>query len=250
LENLQYYKQNSILFRSQRRKKMRNLVVFVSILLLLSACGASPEQQATMTATAMTATAAAWTPTPTATNTATPTLTPTPTQTSTPTLTPTATKTPTSTPSPTSTQDPNRYYPPDNSFSLVIPAGFQTSDIGLKYPALIGPQVGNINQNMVFTPDTSPMPLAFYSATVQDSVTGSIPNVNSIKEEFLETSSGIQFFYWIIEDTQQGVKVRQIFYIFENGDWKLNIIYTRQPGEAPEQDALIDASIDTIQFGP
>ena len=107
-----------------------------------------------------------------------------------------------------------------------------------------------MNQNLVFTPDTSPFPLAFYAATVQDSVTSSISNVNSINEEFLETSSGIEYFHWVIEDTQQGVRIRQIFYIFENGDWKLNIIYTRQPGEAPEQDALIDASIDTIQFGP
>jgi hypothetical protein len=229
---------------------MRKLILIVGMLLLVSACGASPEQQASMTATAMTATAAAWTPTPTATNTPTATLTPTPTQTPTPTLTPTATNTPTSTASPTPTRDPNRFYASDNSFSLVIPEGFVVKDIGLKYEALIGPQIGNVNQNMVFTPDSSTMPLAFYTAQVQDGITSSISNVNSITEEFLETSSGIQYFYWVIEDTQQGVKIRQIFYIFENGDWKLNIIYTRQPGEAPEQDALIDASIDTIQFGP
>ncbi len=229
---------------------MKILVLCLGALVLLTACGPSAEQQAAMTATALTATAAAWTPTPTSTHTPTPTLTPTPTQTPTPTLTPTSTSTPTATPSPTATQDPNRYYAPDNSFSLVIPEGFVIQDIGLKYPALIGPQIGNVNQNLVFTPDTSTMPLAFYTAQVQDSVTSSIAGVNSIQEEFLETSSGIQYFYWVIEDTQQGVKIRQIFYIFENGDSKLNIIYTRQPGEAPEQDALIDASIDTIQFGP
>lgn len=68
---------------------------------LLSACGPSPEQQATMTATAQTATAAMWTKTPTSTFTQT--FTPTPTSTFTPTitLTPTITFTPSITPTPT-----------------------------------------------------------------------------------------------------------------------------------------------------
>ena len=88
-----------------------------------------------------------------------------------------------------------------------------------------------------------------YAAFVQDNVTASIKNVNSIKEDFLTTSKGIDYFYWITEYTQQEVKVRQIYYIFENGDWKLTIIYTRQAGEAPTQDQVIDSAIDTIQFG-
>jgi hypothetical protein len=46
------------------------------------------------------------------------------------------------------------------------------------------------------------------------------------------------------------MRLRQIFYMFENGDWKLTIIYTRQSGEAPEQDILVEESINTIQFGP
>lgn len=71
------------------------------IMLLLTACGPSPEQQATLTATSITATAAAWTstlaPTATFTQTPSPTATFTPTITNTPTVTftPTITATPT-----------------------------------------------------------------------------------------------------------------------------------------------------------
>jgi hypothetical protein len=61
------------------------------ILVFLTACGPSPEEQTALTASAATATAASWTQTPTSTSTFTPTLTLTPTSTSTPTITATPT---------------------------------------------------------------------------------------------------------------------------------------------------------------
>ncbi len=83
----------------------------VALLLLVSACGPSPEQQATLTATAQTATAAMWTKTPTATLTFTPTYTFTSTFTPTKTFTPTATFTPTITLTPTMTFTPTYDFP-------------------------------------------------------------------------------------------------------------------------------------------
>ncbi len=82
--------------------KIKSLLILL-LFALVSACGSSPEGQATMTFTAQTATAAKWTKTATstATFTFTYTLTPTFTFTSTPTLTSTVTFTPTITPSPT-----------------------------------------------------------------------------------------------------------------------------------------------------
>lgn len=67
------------------------------LVILLSACAPSPEQQATLVAEALTGTAEAWTKTPTPTLTFTPTDTSTPT----PTFTPTITLTPSITPTPT-----------------------------------------------------------------------------------------------------------------------------------------------------
>jgi hypothetical protein len=83
------------------------LSFFALLTLLFSACGPSPEEQATQTATARTATAAAWTETSTPTLTVTPTftVTSTPTVTFTPTDTPTPTITPTFTITPSPTFD-------------------------------------------------------------------------------------------------------------------------------------------------
>jgi len=81
---------------------MKTFRFIFPILLFVSACAPSPEEQAALTATALTATAAAWTETPT------PTFTFTPTET----FTPTTTLTPTLTPSPTITPTPTFAFPP------------------------------------------------------------------------------------------------------------------------------------------
>jgi hypothetical protein len=229
---------------------MKTLACFLCLTFLLSACGPSPEQQATLTSTAQTATAAAWTPTPTTTSTPTYTPSPTLTETPTPTLTPTATASPTSTSSLTPTQDPNRYYPPDNSFSILIPDGWRIVDLGIAYPGLLGPLVDGISQNVVFVSETYGFPLAFYTALLQDKIITNVESLTSISEDFLTTSSGLDYFRWVTERTVQSTRLRQIYYIFENGDFKLTIIYTRQSGEAPEQDAIIADSLDSIRFEP
>ena len=79
------------------------------VIMLLSACAPSPEEQATQMAMALTATADAWTETSSPTATAIPsqTLTPTATQT----LTPTVTLTPSITPSPTISPTPTFSFP-------------------------------------------------------------------------------------------------------------------------------------------
>ncbi|MBT3336384.1 MAG: hypothetical protein HN855_12640 [Anaerolineae bacterium] len=75
---------------------MKKLLVLISLVLLISACGPSPEEQATMTAASWTATSTSTlTPTSTATFTLTPSLTPTLTYTPTMTFTPSLTPTPT-----------------------------------------------------------------------------------------------------------------------------------------------------------
>jgi len=73
------------------------------VVILLSACSPSPEEQAAMTSTALTATAALWIDTPTASLTFTPTFTET--------LPPTLTLTPSITPSPTITPTPTFAFP-------------------------------------------------------------------------------------------------------------------------------------------
>lgn len=81
----------------------KQVTALLIALFILTACGPSPEEQATLTATSITATAAAWTKTPTST------FTPSPTSTFTPTAT--FTLTPSITPSPTITATPTFAFP-------------------------------------------------------------------------------------------------------------------------------------------
>ena len=91
------------------RERMKYLLFPLLAILLVTACGPSPEERMTLTATALTATAAAWTRTPTPTFT--PSLTSTPTETATITLTPTDTFTPTITFTPSITPSPTFDFP-------------------------------------------------------------------------------------------------------------------------------------------
>lgn len=230
---------------------MKNQIVFLTLLLLLvTACGPSAEELAAMTATAKTATAAAWTkmPTITFTPTFTSTITPTPTETFTPTPSETPTQTPTKTSTPTNTPDPNRYYAPDGTYSFAALEGWEEVNAGLAYPALMGPTVDGFNLNLVFMQEESTYPLAFYTALVQGSVEDIYPDLSQIGEEFLLTDEGKEYFRWEISYIQFGVKVHQVFYFFESGDWKLGITYSRLNNAGKEYDALIDAAMQTVEF--
>ena len=238
--------------------KLHFLMPFILFLLLTAACGPSLEQQATMTATSLTAIAAAWTSTPTetstatatATNTATSTSTSTPTEIPTPTRTATKTKVPTKTATPTQTHDPNRYYAPDNSFSLIPPEGWLPADMGLDYPGLVGPKVGNFSPNLVFIREKSTFDMSFYAAIVQDTLKANLQNLIQISEDFLTTDEGKDYFRWEITDTQKGVSYRQVFYFFGSGDWKLVITYTRQNSQGSEYDPVVDEAMKTVRFNP
>ncbi len=222
------------------------------LLLWLSACGPSAEQQATLTAESLTAIAASWTATPSPTTTATATLTPTPTSTETATPTPTSTpsSTPTKTSTATKTPDPDRYYAPDDSFSLIPPTDWQPAEIGLEFPGLIGPKVGNFSPNLIFIRDESTFPVFFYAAIVQDDLKESLQNLSEISEDYLTTDEGKDYFRWEITDTQNGISLRQIFYFFESGNMKLVITYTRLNNQASEYDAVVDKAMQSVRFNP
>ncbi len=207
-------------------------------LITMAACGPSPERQAAMTATALTAIAAAWTATPSATPTLT--STPTPIPTPTPTLTPTITPTPTS--------DPNRYYPPDNTFSLIPPEGWMKVDRGLDYPSLRGPLVGRFAINLAFYQDRSNLPVEMYAAAVQHGMKTMFADLSLVSEGFRTTFEGLDYFRWEYTYTRNGAALRQIMYIFGPGDWKLVITYSRPKDQGSEYDAAVDAAIRTVHY--
>jgi GxxExxY protein len=247
-----------------------NYLLILLLCIILTACGSSANKQATRTATALTAIAAAWTPTPTVTSTptatatstatstatATATVTPTPTLTSTPTETPTPTGTATATESPTKTSastptpDPNRYYAPDNSYSLIPPGGWQPAEVGLEYPGLMGPKVGSFTVSLIFIRDKSAFELFFYAATIQGALEESLQDLSQVSEDYLKTDDGKDYFRWEVTDTQKGASYHQIFYFFSSGDWKLVVTYTRPNSQGAEYDALADQAMKSLRFTP
>ena len=224
--------------------------------LLIAACGPNTEQRAAMTSTSLTAIAAAWTPTPTATSTATNTPTATATiastQTETPNPSPTSSPTllPTKTVTPTNTPDPNRYYAPDNSFSLIMPEGWFPDDAGSDYPGLFGPKVGNFALNIVFIRDNSDFDVFFYAALVQGDLEEKLQDLTSLREDFLTTTAGKGYFRWEITDKQNGIKYHRVFYFYESGDKKLVATYTRPDSAGSENDTLVDEAMESLRFAP
>ena len=230
--------------------------LFVTGLFLLAACGPSPEAQATQTAAVITATAAAFTATftPTATSTPTLTATPTPTATSTPTVTQTptatATPTPTKTATPTQTPDPNRVYGPNGAYSIIPPEGWELAEIDGTDPALIGPYIASCDcsVNVRFLQESSPFPVAMYSAFIQDSMKENLPDLNQISEDFGKTAAGLDYFRWEFKSTQSGKLIHQVVFFFESGDWKLIIIYSRPEIYASENDSLVEQALQSLEF--
>lgn len=226
---------------------MKTALSPVLLLLLLSAaCAPSPQEQAGMTASAQTALAQAWTTTPSPTMPPTSTHTPPPTETTSPTPSPTRKPTPTSTYTPT--PEPGRHYATDNTFSLILPVGWQTKDVGLGEPGLFGPSLGDFSPNLIFIQERSLFPVDFYAAMVQDSLAQSLTDLKQIGEDFLVTEEGQDYFRWEMENTVEGVVYRQVLYFFESGDWKLVVTYTRPADKGEEADPMVEEAMHTLRY--
>lgn len=206
----------------------------IPLIMLLTACGPSPEEQATMTATAITATAAAWTATPSMTMTAT--------------ITATPTRIPTKTSTPTNTPDLNRYFAPDNSFSLVPPAGWQVVDEGGIYPVIVGPKIGNLDARLSFHQEENPFMLAMYTAFFQDALVPRLDNYSLLGELFCTTNGGKDCFIWEFSNTYSGVGTHQTLYFYESGSWKLVITYLRPINQGSEYDTEVAEAMMTLIF--
>ncbi len=226
------------------------LSTFLGLLAILSACGPSPQQLAQASATDQTATAAAWTstPVPTAKSTDTPLPTQPPTLTPSPTLTLTPTTIGTTTPTPTATLDPNRYYAPDLTYSLVLAEGWKPEAMGLEYPALVGPIVGQSRLDLGFIESQSTDPLAFFSAQFQDSLKKVTPGLKQISEDFLNAADGSQYFRWAFDDSATGTARLNVVYIFESGNWKLVVAYNRPADQGSYYDNIVDEMMKTVRF--
>ena len=250
----------------------KSLLLTIFIMILLVACGPSPEAlaaqdtQAAFQANA-TQTALAPTITPTATNTQTPTQTLTPT--ASPTPSPTPTQTPTITPTPSPTIEANRYNSNQLPISFVLPEGWEPKEdswIGLDAAGkivmgtstyLLAPKVKGTQPVVRFeslTPlDQQPAGQQDFEAYTDLFVSTSgdrYRNLKEISRDFRQARDGTRYWRWEFEALFEGVPIHQIVYIFENGNSMLLVSYARSVNSAPEYDALVDAAVETLQYTP
>jgi hypothetical protein len=148
------------------------------------------------------------------------------------------------------------YYAFDKAFSFVALKGWRTMDMGRDDVGLRGPAIANYYPMLTFIRDTfqfggGDMGVAMYSAAVQDSVTPKLPDLVQISENFLTTVDGASYFRWEITDTQNGIFLREVYYIFGSaGKTMLTVIYTRPDAGGSEFDAVVDAAMKTMRFNP
>ena len=96
--------------------------------------------------------------------------------------------------------------------------------------------------------DADDFGIAFFSAHVQDTLAEMVTNGIDLSEGFGKTTRDENYFYWIMEHDTNGKHQQLVFYIFGSGKSFLTIMYGRPVSTGAENDALIDAAMDTLVF--
>lgn len=216
-------------------------------LLVLAACGALPAARATQTAAVATTAAAAWTATPTLT--ATPPPTATPTQTATP--LPTNTPRPTTTPRPSATRaaSDGRYVETAGEFSYVPPIGWLIAEYaGLKNKIAYGTPISGFAPNLIFVDDNHPGRMEDYVAASLEAIDRLAEDAVIISQEPFTPTQRLPAVKLVIENTQNGIHVRQTLYFFEGWSRKIVATYTRPSDQGERNDTLVEASMLSFQL--
>lgn len=230
----------------------RNILVVTSFsiaLIILSCNRVIPKADFINTSVAMTLTVQGWTLTPSST----PTSTCTSTQTITPTITLTPTPAPTRTPTLAPTYDPDRFYAPSKEYSFIPPMGwfpiYDDTD-NTEEPVFFGPQMGDYRLNLEIYRDETYYGVFNYAANAKDQLMTLDKSIKEIQEDALITDDGKAYIRWEITSVYEEITYHSIFYFFGEDTSILITLYTRLEDTAPEFDALVDRSMQTIIFHP
>ncbi len=120
--------------------------------------------------------------------------------------------------------------------------------IGLEYRSLMGPRFGSFTLNLVMGEEETSISMASYVAVLKEAMSKIYPALKPISEDFLTTEDGKEYFRWVFNNSAQGMTLRQIYYLYDSGNWKLSIVYTRLSAQGAENDALVDAAMKTVRF--
>lgn len=173
---------------------------------------------------------------------------PTPTPTATPTITLTATLTATLTQTPNQVELGQRYIESAGGFSYIPPTGWEIVEFpGMKYKIAHGVATGNFAPNLNFVDEAYSGSLDSYVDASVSSITQVVPDATIVNLEGITTNDGQRCLKVIIEDTQSGIKLNQVFYFLDAGTRKFVATYSRLANSGQENDVLVDQSMKTFR---
>ncbi len=73
-------------------------------------------------------------------------------------------------------------------------------------------------------------------------------NLTLVSNDSMATSGGLEYIRIVVVYSMANVKAQQILYIFQQGDTKYTIAFTRPTDTGVEYDAIIDQAVNTFQF--
>lgn len=91
-------------------------------------------------------------------------------------------------------------------------------------------------------------PMAFSTAMVQEELTEALQGYKQIREDFLVTNEGEDYFRWEYGHQIDETRAHQVMYFFESGNWLLIITYSRPQAAGSDYDSLVDEAMKTVRY--
>ena len=166
------------------------------------------------------------------------------------TQTPTAAPQPTDTPVP-ATSSPERHYEPSGGFSYIPPAGWElATSSGIAYKTVLGPQQDDFTANITIVDEPFSGSLEEYVSSSLENMKAFFPGFRLVGQEEFQPEEGPAGVQMVTENVQSGRALRQTFYIFDAGAKKLVVTCTRLAETGEELDAMCAESVKTLRIEP
>jgi hypothetical protein len=150
---------------------------------------------------------------------------------------------------PSRADEPRRHHESAGGFSFVPPKDWVVRDFpGLKYKVVVGPQTADFAANIVVIDETFAGSLEAYAQGSIKSLERVLKDFEIVKKDDLETAAGLPVKRLIIVDEQNGRKLRQIFYLFGQGEKKLTVTCSALRDADTKHDAVLEKAMKTFQF--
>ena len=135
-------------------------------------------------------------------------------------------------------------------FTMSMPRGWQTADVGVGYLQINGPQSGVFPPNIAFRDEDYSGPVSDYIDMMVGAFPRHISNFRLLERSTFRTNSGVSGEFIIYQGTMGTGSVRQKMYVFPNRRGNAIMVITcTSPINANERyDAIFDAAVRTFSW--